>query len=65
MAYKSCDDCGCRVYDGLCTNCHEVNYIEDQYIELGMDVPENIYNRARENEMKARLKNKEKERAGN
>jgi len=27
------------VYDGRCTNCHEVLYIRDQYEELGMPLP--------------------------
>ena len=35
-----CDDCGCPAYDGECTNCHEVLYIERQYEELSMEKPE-------------------------
>ena len=34
-----CEDCGCRVYNGRCTNCHEELYIEDQYYELDMPLP--------------------------
>lgn len=34
-----CEDCGCAVYDGACTNCHESLYILDQYIDLGMALP--------------------------
>ena len=34
-----CDDCGCRVYDGACTNCEETIYIADQYDELDMPLP--------------------------
>lgn len=45
-----CENCGSRVYRGLCVNCHEENYIEDQYIELNEPVPESIYKKARENE---------------
>jgi hypothetical protein len=30
MAYKDCPDCGCRVYNGLCTNCDEESYIFEQ-----------------------------------
>lgn len=45
-----CINCGCRVYGGLCVNCHEDNYIETQYLELNMDVPASIYNKSRENE---------------
>lgn len=29
-----CEDCGCKVYNGRCTNCHEELYILDQYEEL-------------------------------
>lgn len=28
-----CDDCGCRVYNGHCTNCHEDVYIAEQHYE--------------------------------
>jgi hypothetical protein len=39
MARTSCPDCGCAVYDGRCTNCHESLYILDQYDDLGMKHP--------------------------
>ena len=29
-----CEDCGCKVYSGRCTNCHEELFILDQYDEL-------------------------------
>lgn len=45
-----CKNCGERVFRGLCTNCHEENFIENQYIDLDMPVPELIYKKARENE---------------
>lgn len=32
MSY--CEDCGCKVYNGACTNCHEELYIFDQYVDL-------------------------------
>lgn len=35
-----CEDCGCKVYNGICTNCHEELYIEDQYYELNMPLPD-------------------------
>ena len=25
-----CEDCGCRVYNGHCVNCHEETYIAEQ-----------------------------------
>lgn len=34
-----CENCGCKVYNGRCTNCHEELYILDQYYELGMQLP--------------------------
>lgn len=30
-----CEDCGCKVYNGACVNCHEEIYIADQHLELG------------------------------
>lgn len=35
-----CENCGCAVYDGRCTNCDEELYILDQYIEEGMELPD-------------------------
>lgn len=35
-----CEDCGCKVYNGACTNCHEAVYIEQQYYDLDMDINE-------------------------
>lgn len=46
----TCEDCGCKVYNGHCVNCHEEIYIEEQYIELGEEVPKLIYDKAREQE---------------
>lgn len=40
MSY--CDNCGCKEYNGACTNCHESLYIEQQYIDLNMDVPDTL-----------------------
>lgn len=37
MSY--CDNCGCRSYNGACTNCHEEIYIAQQYIENGDYLP--------------------------
>jgi len=34
-----CEDCGCKVFSGRCTNCHEELYIQDQYFELDMKLP--------------------------
>jgi hypothetical protein len=35
----TCENCGCKVYNGRCTNCHEELFILDQYYELGMKLP--------------------------
>lgn len=43
-----CEDCGCKSYSGRCTNCHEETYIEDQYIDLNMEVPESIAKKSAE-----------------
>lgn len=40
MAYTYCEDCGCKVYNGRCTNCHEELYILDQYYEQHMELPD-------------------------
>lgn len=34
-----CEDCGCKVYSGRCTNCHEELFILDQYYEQEMEPP--------------------------
>lgn len=34
-----CEDCGCKVFSGKCTNCHEELYILEQYEELNMPLP--------------------------
>jgi hypothetical protein len=39
MSY--CEDCGCKVYNGACTNCHEEVFIFDQYIDQEMELPDN------------------------
>lgn len=39
---KTCEDCGCAVYGGHCTNCHEETFIAEQYRELDECVPNSI-----------------------
>ena len=37
-----CENCGCKEYNGACVNCHEAVYIEEQYHDLNMAVPDRI-----------------------
>ena len=42
-----CEDCGCKVYSGICTNCHEELYIyetQNDYLpdELSDDFSESV-----------------------
>lgn len=34
MSY--CENCGCKVGRLGCVNCHEIEYIEEQVLEVGM-----------------------------
>lgn len=51
-----CFDCGSKVYNGACTNCHEEIYIETQYLELGEPIPKIIEEAA--NAHRKNIKNK-------
>lgn len=55
----TCENCGCKVYGGYCTNCNEEHFIEEQYIELGDEVPKTIYDKAREDDKEAKRRNEE------
>lgn len=37
MAHETCEDCGSKVYNGHCVNCHEETYIAEQ--NYGNDEP--------------------------
>ena len=50
---KTCEDCGSKVYSGYCVNCNEDHYIEKQYIEQDMEVPETISQKARQDDKEA------------
>lgn len=30
MAYKTCKECGCKIYNLGCVNCNEIDYIDEQ-----------------------------------
>jgi len=35
-----CENCGCKVYQGACTNCDEEIYIAAQYYDQDMPLPD-------------------------
>jgi len=37
---NTCENCGCRVYGGACTNCDEEAFIAEQYHEQNMSLPD-------------------------
>ena len=43
-----CEDCGCGMSGGFCSNCHEEVFIAEQYADLGMDCPSSINEKANE-----------------
>lgn len=53
---KHCLDCGTRVYNGKCSNCHEEIFIEEQYLEQGMPIPKLIKEEAKEHRIKIKKK---------
>jgi hypothetical protein len=59
--YKTCPDCGCRVYNGHCVNCHEETYIMQQYHEDGINhnLSEDFVNKVKEQEVEAKRIRKE------
>lgn len=46
---RTCEDCGCRVYGGICTNCQEELYImETQYHEDPFPISKEFMNKVQE-----------------
>ena len=43
-----CENCGCGMDGGFCSNCHEEVFIAEQYSELGQDVPPSIMQKVNE-----------------
>lgn len=56
--YGTCDDCGERIYDGCCTNCHEEVFIADQYERSGEPVPDLLLEKIAEFDVERRRKGK-------
>lgn len=53
---SKCEDCGIKVQNGVCRNCQEEIFIEEQYEELGIAVPEQISKVAEEQRKKLKVK---------
>lgn len=53
-----CNDCGCKVYGGWCTNCNEVQFIRQQYVDQNMEIPERFERECVENAKKFPRKTK-------
>ena len=34
MSYKCCEDCGCKIYGGICSNCQEELFIIENQSEF-------------------------------
>lgn len=45
---SKCDDCGCYMSGGFCSNCHEEVYIVEQCSEMGIEISPEIHNKANE-----------------
>jgi len=47
MSY--CEDCGCKLNNGICSNCQEELYIiENQYEYINEPLPDEFINKAKE-----------------
>ena len=61
MMTNYCENCGCKVFSGACTNCHEEIYIREQYIDLNMEIPKLIKDKAEQQEIEIERKRQIKE----
>lgn len=52
-----CEDCGCKMYNGFCTNCHEEVFIEEQYIGLDEEIPNEIHEKSNEHRKFVSMRN--------
>lgn len=61
MAYQTCEDCGCRVYGGICSNCQEELYIvENQYDAIDAPLSREFMDKVEEQKCELKTR-KEKE----
>jgi len=61
----TCEDCGSKVYSGYCINCNEEHFIEQQYNDLNIEVPEVIYVKSRKDDEEAIKRNNKCDNFGN
>ena len=60
MNMKYCENCGCKIFNGKCVNCHDELFILDQYYELEMKLPDknsNFMKKVKEHEKEINNKN--------
>lgn len=51
MAYKSCENCGTKLYDGICQNCQEELYIyTNQYDDMDKPISDEFMQKVIEQE---------------
>lgn len=58
MGYTICEDCGCRVYNGYCTNCDEESYIltQDEKNDVHVDFDRDFYKKVNEQHDRAMIR---------
>jgi hypothetical protein len=58
---NSCPDCGCKVYNGHCVNCHEETFIAEQNASLPepCSMSNEFWDKVRVQEKEARERRKE------
>jgi len=51
-----CEDCGCKIYNGHCVNCHEETYIYEQNCQNDepISLSNEFFNKVKEQEIEAK-----------
>tara|TARA_R110000796_G_scaffold249652_1_gene377692 strand:- start:7228 stop:7470 length:243 start_codon:yes stop_codon:yes gene_type:complete len=44
MAYKTCENCGSRIFNLGCVNCNEIHYINEQEMYTQFEIEETLRN---------------------